>query len=467
VKVTALNPPHLKETLGLHYYLYHCIASSQATTIIIMHNNIQHRWLLNDDELDLSPAKDIPPTGMAIASCPIIVVAIISLFLHLGNVQTLLTAATRCVGQLLLLGLILYPILRYNQPYVTVPYILLMILFATREASVKPKLRYRSMPFHMFGAMLATLSVSLTVINVGVLQPDPWYDAQVMVPVAGMMLGSCVNALSLGMDRFLVGMRGPGTQGSAHLQTFLACGATRWEASMAAVRQAIETGLTPNLNQMSVMGLVSIPGMLTGQLLAGTPPLVAAKYQIVIMFFLCSNSTMTLFLTLVQAIYWGLFLPDDKKKTYHYHHHTFRSDLIHQRTGGKPKDILLALLPKIIDLFQSLCLHPDETKEPPAGQVQPRSQQHSDVGTHGTFVPMNTLDGPPNNRASEQNLLLQLNNGTLLHRTSGRPLLSNLNLQVHEGDIILLSGPSGCGKSTLLRALALLEAVRMMMEEVS
>ncbi len=71
--------------------------------------------------------------------------------------------------------------------------------------------------------------------------------------------------------------------------------------SLPSIRQGIETGLTPNLNQMSVMGLVSIPGMLTGQILAGTSPLVAAKYQIVIMFFICSNSMTILLSTLCQA----------------------------------------------------------------------------------------------------------------------------------------------------------------------
>jgi hypothetical protein len=113
--------------------------------------------------------------------------------------------------------------------------------------------------------------------------------------------------------------------------------------SLPSIRQGIETGLTPNLNQMSVMGLVSIPGMLTGQILAGTSPLVAAKYQIVIMFFICSNSMTILLSTLCQAVYLRLFDYD-----------RFHSQVIQERKGGKPKDSVLALCSKAAELLRLL-----------------------------------------------------------------------------------------------------------------
>lgn len=263
--------------------------------------NSNTRLLISEGDLDLSPATDIPASGMVVAAIPILTVAVVSLFLKLGNVQTLLISASRCVVQLLILGLILVPVFRSNQVYVVFPYLLAMMLFATREASLKPKLRYVGMTFNMFASILTSTSIWLTVIMFGVLKPSPWWDAQVVIPVAGMMLGSCVNAQSLGMDRFLSFIRGESGNGSALLQTYMNCGATKWVMSLPSIRQGIETGLTPNLNQMSVMGLVSIPGMLTGQILAGTSPLVAAKYQIVIMFFICSNSMTILLSTLCQA----------------------------------------------------------------------------------------------------------------------------------------------------------------------
>ena len=131
--------------------------------------------------------------------------------------------------------------------------------------------------------------------------------------------------------------------------------------SLPSIRQGIETGLTPNLNQMSVMGLVSIPGMLTGQILAGTSPLVAAKYQIVIMFFICSNSTTILLSTLCQAVYLRLF-----------DHDRFHSQVIQERKGGKPKDWVLALCSKAAEILRLL--------SPRKGGDEDGDTMHSDNG---------------------------------------------------------------------------------------
>eukprot|EP00804_Cyclotella_cryptica_P000414 CCRYP_020914-RA/>CCRYP_020914-RA protein AED:0.01 eAED:0.01 QI:133/1/1/1/0/0.5/2/774/413 len=293
------------------------------------------RWLqISTEELVSEPAPDISPVGFAISAVPVIIVLLISLYLRLGNVQVLIIAAIRCVAQLMILGLILYPIFVNNQPYVVLPYIFIMILFATREATVKPKHTYKGMGWHMLLSLTIGLSISFVMITGLVLRPNPWWNASVMIPLCGMLMGSSVNALSLGMDKLLLSLSDSGGRGSARLQTYLACGATSWEASLPSVREAIETGLTPNLNQMSIMGLVSIPGMMAGQILGGTSPLVAAKYQVVIMFFICSNSTTVLFGTIIQAVSWCLF---DS-------HHRFQSNLVLKRKGGKPKDIVLAFV---------------------------------------------------------------------------------------------------------------------------
>ena len=401
-----------------------------------------NRLLLNEDGLSLSPAPDISPWGMIVSACPIIIVALLSLYLRLGNVRTLLVAASRCVIQLLLLGLLLYPIFRANKVYVVLPYVLVMILFATHEAAVKPKHRYVGMAPQMLMSIAVSLAVSLTIICFGVLKPNPWYDAQVVIPVAGMLLGSCVNALSLGMDRFLLSLRGSGG-GSASFQTLVACGATRWESSLPSLREAIETGLTPNLNQMSVMGLVSIPGMFTGQILGGTPPFVAAKYQIVIMFFVCSNSIVILFLVLLQAVFFRLF---DSNQA-------FREDLVYQRTGGKPKDIVLALVAALVGLMSSLRGKQTEEKSFTTGDDTKDNENNDPGGSPGTFRPVDTASVIHGSSSSEP--LLSIKQGRISHK--GRLLLTDLNLELFDGDIILIIGPSGCGKTTFLRSLALLE----------
>jgi len=117
---------------------------------------------------------------------------------------------------------------------------------------------------------------------------DPWYLPQYAIPLAGMILGNTLNGISLGLNRF-------GEELTAHrdrVETLLALGATRWEAAREPIRQAIRTGMIPIINSMMVVGLVSLPGMMTGQLMAGVDPLDAVKYQIVIMFFIASGTAL-------------------------------------------------------------------------------------------------------------------------------------------------------------------------------
>jgi putative ABC transport system permease protein len=117
---------------------------------------------------------------------------------------------------------------------------------------------------------------------------DTWYHPQYTIPLLGMILGNALTGISIGLATFtesLVARR-------AEVETLLALGATRWEASRAPMRHALRTGLTPIINSMMVAGVVSLPGMMTGQLLAGVSPIEAVKYQIVIMFVIAAATAL-------------------------------------------------------------------------------------------------------------------------------------------------------------------------------
>jgi putative ABC transport system permease protein len=117
-----------------------------------------------------------------------------------------------------------------------------------------------------------------------VVDVEPWFAPQYAIPLLGMILGNTLTGISLGLDRFsneLVERR-------SEVEGLLALGATRWEAARGSVRTAVRTGMIPILNSMMVVGIVSLPGMMTGQLLAGVDPIQAVRYQVVIMFFIAS-----------------------------------------------------------------------------------------------------------------------------------------------------------------------------------
>ena len=91
--------------------------------------------------------------------------------------------------------------------------------------------------------------------------------------------------------------------GAAGVEARLAMGASRWEATRPALRAAVSLGLTSVINQMSVMGLVSIPGMMTGQILGGTAPALAARYQILVMYLIASSAAIAVSVVAVLAVH--------------------------------------------------------------------------------------------------------------------------------------------------------------------
>ena len=116
----------------------------------------------------------------------------------------------------------------------------------------------------------------------------PWYHPQYSIPLLGMILGNTLNGISLGLGRLGEELMSRRSQ----VEMMLTLGATSWEAARNSVRQAVRTGMIPTINAMMVTGIVSLPGMMTGQLLSGIRPMEAVKYQIVIMFLIASGTAL-------------------------------------------------------------------------------------------------------------------------------------------------------------------------------
>ena len=150
-----------------------------------------------------------------------------------------------------------------------------------------------------------------------IVRVHPWYSPQYAIPFAGMILGNTLSGISLTLDRFAEEL----TSHRDQIETLLALGATRKEAALEPIRNAVATGLMPTINFMVLAGIVTLPGTMTGQLLAGVDPLSAVKYQIVIMFLLVSATALgtlgfailtyhRLFNSRHQFLYWLINQPD-------------------------------------------------------------------------------------------------------------------------------------------------------------
>jgi putative ABC transport system permease protein len=119
-----------------------------------------------------------------------------------------------------------------------------------------------------------------------VIRPDPWYTPQYTIPLLGMLLGNTMNGIALGMDRLVQ----TAWQQRSVIEQRLMLGQTAIEAIRDIRSDSIRAGMIPIINSMATAGIVSLPGMMTGQILAGSPPVEAVKYQILIMFLVTAGT---------------------------------------------------------------------------------------------------------------------------------------------------------------------------------
>jgi putative ABC transport system permease protein len=147
--------------------------------------------------------------------------------------------------------------------------------------------------FHgSWGFFLGTSSMFVSAFSVTLLallvivQPDPWYLPQYSIPLLGMLLGNTLNGITLGLDN----LTRTAWEQRVAIDGRLALGES-WNNAIADIRrESIRVGMIPIINAMSVAGLVSLPGMMTGQILAGAAPVDAVKYQILIMFLIAAGT---------------------------------------------------------------------------------------------------------------------------------------------------------------------------------
>ncbi len=235
---------------------------------------------------------------LALAASLLLVNAGLSWWLSLGLGRKLVVAALRTVVQLTLLGYVLVPVFEVAHPALTLAVGMTMVVLASFEGLKRVGFRYRGSRVDSFVALLVASSVTTWFGTALVVSVEPWWTPRYLIPLLGMVLGNALTGISLGLDR---GLRQIYTDATS-IEAWLALGATRREAAMPVLADALRTGLVPILNSMSIVGLITIPGMMTGQLLGGTPPALAARYQIVIMFLISAATALGVGLTVALSL---------------------------------------------------------------------------------------------------------------------------------------------------------------------
>lgn len=225
---------------------------------------------------------------LSMASLLVIMLAVLSLVLKLNVASQIIIAAVRTVIQLLLIGLVLKALFEQINIGFVALLSLVMLLVAGREVMARQQRRFGGIWGYGLGTLSMfvssfTLTVYALIVVVGT---DPWYTPQYAIPLLGMMLGNTMTGVALALDK----LTSTAYQQRAIIEARLILGQD-WRTAIGDItRDSVRVGMLPMINAMAAAGIVSLPGMMTGQILAGTEPLEAVKYQILIMFLITAGT---------------------------------------------------------------------------------------------------------------------------------------------------------------------------------
>ncbi|KAL3800185.1 hypothetical protein HJC23_001106 [Cyclotella cryptica] len=422
---------------------------------------------------------------LLVTAIPLILMAIIGHRIDYGLAESLGVGVVRSFLQLMMLGVILHPIFKWGMemPWVVGLYVLAMILIATNEAISRPKYSFAYHPLLTFATLLISMSFVCIFAFGVILRPYPLWNPQYIIPLCGMLLGNTINGTSLSVTNLTTQIMEGGRR---EVELCLSFGASSLESIKRLMKDAISVGVTPMINQLNVIGLVSIPGMMTGQILGGSPVTEAARYQVLIIWLISIVMFSTVFMN-AFVVY---------KVAFESGKHMLRTDRFIEVVKNKKRKGLG--WNRIVDSFRGLLGAMSSVVRLVIGCGRDRLSTGDSVGVtdieqqpffssegYGTSKKCNLEIRTRNNKATAEILVeisgLQFSvprthtkradnvrNTSSVHPSSSsstslnslsqteqqRILCEGLNFSLCKGGIGVVRGPSGSGKSTLLRVLS-------------
>ncbi|KAJ1462463.1 hypothetical protein M885DRAFT_456134 [Pelagophyceae sp. CCMP2097] len=382
--------------------------------------------------------QNIDSRHLGLCASALLLVVLASRLLELGLERRIVVAALRCAVQLTVLcAFVLEPMFTRNSPWMILAYLGLIIVLASREASARLKYVYPGIRKDFCFAFAAG-GGAVVVFAVGaVLQLDPWWDAMYAVPVSGMIIGNVLTATGLGTDVYLTEL----SEGADRIDLYLCRGASWREACLPAVRASLTAALTPTLNSMGVMGLVMMPGMMTGQMLGGQAPVQAGLYQVMIMYLITVSGCLTPTLTIALASNAAF----DRKE------HALLRGKLGKREAAASKDVLLDFFAFLGSLCSpsSLCSKVSWFKR---GKKDYKPVEAPAPGYGGSDAipqkPPTLVQDAASLERDPASVALQAKG--LVCAVTGL----EASLRLVRGTRTSLTGPTGVGKSQLLKTLA-------------
>jgi putative ABC transport system permease protein len=223
---------------------------------------------------------DLSAWQLALALVLVAAVVVVSVRQSLGLQRDLVIGSLRAIVQLYAVGLILAAVFAAARWYWVLLILAVMTAVATQAAVSRLGKPLPRAPWIAGIALSVSTAATLAYVIAIVVQVRPWYEPQYIIPIAGMILGSSMTSAALAGDRLQSDLRVRADEVEARL----ALGFSGHDAVQPIVRASLRAAMIPTVNGMMTVGLVQLPGMMTGQILAGSSPLLAIRYQMVVVF---------------------------------------------------------------------------------------------------------------------------------------------------------------------------------------
>ena len=242
----------------------------------------------------MNTAIDISWSGLAVGFVLLVIPFFVLWYYRTGLLKPAVISVIRMTVQLLLVGLYLEYIFILNNMWINLTWVLIMVIIAALTTVKRSYLYFRLYLIPVF----VSLAISLIIVDVYflgfVIKLDNLFEAIYLIPITGMLLGNCIRTNILGLSSYYNKLQ----KEQILYKYALANGATKKEALIPYMRNSLRTSFAPTIATMAVVGLISLPGMMTGQILGGSSPNVAIKYQIMLMITILVSSVMTVVLTI-------------------------------------------------------------------------------------------------------------------------------------------------------------------------
>ncbi|RUA09891.1 MAG: ABC transporter permease [Fusobacteria bacterium] len=236
---------------------------------------------------------DISLINILLLLIPLLILVWSLKFFRIYLLNQTIISVIRMVLQLLLVGVYLEYIFKFDNPIINLAYILVMLSVAAFSTIEMTNLNYKKLILPILTSMFLSWFIVYTVYEVVVLPKTGYFDARYMVPVSGMLMGNILKGQIILLNNLFRDLK----ENETSYFYLLSMGATKLEALKGFYKTAISSAIKPDLGNMATIGLVSLPGMMTGQILAGASPFTAIKYQISIMIAIFSIRIISLVFT--------------------------------------------------------------------------------------------------------------------------------------------------------------------------